>query len=140
MSKSFQIWDYFFPFLFPQGFGKPKNIGHWTSGSGGKKTFEEYGMKKIWKTLFFPEILHRLWLKNFKSEIIFFHYFPQRILKIKKFGHWTLGSGGKKINGVRKPDGQTNKQTNTHMDILTYRKNWPKRQILWKYKICKLYS
>ena len=34
--------DHFFPLLFPQGFRIFKNIGHPTSGSGGKMTVKRY--------------------------------------------------------------------------------------------------
>ena len=39
----------------PQGFGKSKNFGHWTLGSGGEKTFKwsEQRKKKIQKKNFF---------------------------------------------------------------------------------------
>ena len=40
-KKSCQIWDQFFPLLFPQGFCKSKKFGHWTLGSGGQNTFKE---------------------------------------------------------------------------------------------------
>ena len=42
LPKKIQIWDHFFPLLFPQGFQISKNIGHPTLGSGGKKTFKWY--------------------------------------------------------------------------------------------------
>ena len=41
-NKNVQIWDHFFPLLFPQGFRISKNFGHPTSGKGGKKTFKRY--------------------------------------------------------------------------------------------------
>ena len=40
--KNVQMWDHFFPLLFPQGLWISKNIGHPTSGSGGKNTFKLY--------------------------------------------------------------------------------------------------
>ena len=36
MSKNLQIWDHFFPTLFPKDSEKSKKFGHSTSGSGGK--------------------------------------------------------------------------------------------------------
>ena len=42
MSKRYQIWDLFFPLLFPQGFRISKDFGHPTLGSGSKKTFKRY--------------------------------------------------------------------------------------------------
>ena len=74
MSKSFQIWDHFFPLLFPKD------------------------------------------SKNLKSLDI---------------GLWEVRAK-RPLNGVRKCDGQTNKQTDTHTDISTYRKNRPRGPILWK--------
>ena len=50
--------------------------------------------------------------------------FPQGFRKCKKFGHWTLGSGGKKTVKLSEKVWRTNTQTDTHTDILTYRKNW----------------
>ena len=52
MSKSFQTWDYFFPFTgnsntCPQGFQKSKKCGLWTSGSGGKKRLNRINKWKI---------------------------------------------------------------------------------------------
>ena len=41
-------------------------------------------------------IVHYLWAKVFKSETTFAITFPQGFRKSKKFGHWTLRSGGKK--------------------------------------------
>ena len=42
ISKSFQIWDHFFPLLFPNNSKSLKNVGHPTSRSGGKETFKRY--------------------------------------------------------------------------------------------------
>ena len=66
ISKGFQIWDHFFPLLFP-------------------KDSES-------KTFFDAAILHPLWAKFLKSETTSFHYFYPRILKIKK-KIWTLDFG-----------------------------------------------
>ena len=41
-SKNAQIWDHFFPLLFPQGFWISEVVGHLTSESGGKKMFKRY--------------------------------------------------------------------------------------------------
>ena len=74
---------------FPKRFWKSKNFGHWTSGSGGKKTFKRSEqMKKSVKTFFFVPILHPLWAKVFKSKTTSFHYFSPMTLKILKV--WTL--------------------------------------------------
>ena len=40
MKKSFIIWDHFFPLPFPKDSEKERKNGHWTLGSGGKKTFK----------------------------------------------------------------------------------------------------
>ena len=49
MSKKIQIWDNFFPLLSPKDSENLKKFGHWTSGSGGKNTFEQ--SKQIKKNL-----------------------------------------------------------------------------------------
>ena len=41
-NKNVHIWDHFFPLLFPKDSEPLKNIGHPTSGSGGKKTVKQY--------------------------------------------------------------------------------------------------
>ena len=76
ISKSFQIWDYFFPLLFPKGSESLKfvDIRLWEVGT--KKTFKWY----------------------LKSE---------------------------------QTDGRTHGHTDTGTDISTYRKNQPRRLILW---------
>ena len=48
-------------------------------------------------------ILHPLIAKVFKSETTSFPYFtPKDFENYKKFGHWTLGSGGKKTKEDQK--------------------------------------
>ena len=42
LNKNVHIWDPFFPLLFPKDSESLKNIGHPTSGSGGKKTVKRY--------------------------------------------------------------------------------------------------
>ena len=74
MSKSFQIWDHFFPLLLPKDSENLKSLDIWLQEVGAKRP----------------------------------------------------------VNRVRKCDGQTNKQTDTHTDISTYRKNRPRGPILWK--------
>ena len=41
-NKNVQMLDQFLTLLFPQGFRISKNIGHPTSGSGGKKTAKRF--------------------------------------------------------------------------------------------------
>ena len=74
-SKSFQIWDHFFPLIFPQGFWISKIFWQPPLWRGGKKTFKWY-LKKRTHTL-----------------------------------------------------------TDKHMEKLTYRKHWPRGQMLWKSNI-----
>ena len=109
-SKSFQIWDHYFYHFCPRILIVWK-FRHSTLGSGGKKTFKQSEQMKK-KDSFASAIFHPLWEKVFKSETtspLFFLGIP----KIqKKIGHWTLGSGDKRpLNGMRKCDRQTDKQT-----------------------------
>ena len=69
---------------FSQGFQISKKLGHWTSGSGGKKTFNRSEqMKKIRKKLFVDApFLHPLRAKVFKSETTSYHYFSPKIQNI----------------------------------------------------------
>ena len=83
---------------FPQGSWKSKKFGHWTLGSGGKKTFKRNEqMKKICKKLFLPWQFYTLYEQKFQ---IWNHFFPSLFPKdsknLKKIAHWTLGSEGKK--------------------------------------------
>ena len=58
LSKNVQIWDHFFPLLFPQGFLISRIFGHPTLGSWGKMMFiqnlksEQMKKKKIVKNFF----------------------------------------------------------------------------------------
>ena len=59
-----------------------KKFGHWTSGSGGKKTLKRSEQMKF---------------NKFSNRAPFLSItFPQGLRKSKKFGHWTSGSEGKK--------------------------------------------
>ena len=121
MSQSFTIRDHFFSLLFPNNSQYLKSL---TSGSGGKNMFKrgEHMKKKICKIMFSPRRFYTLHEQKLSNIV-----FPQGFKISKKFGHWTLGSGKKRpISKVRKCDGQTDKQTNKHMDILTYRKHRPR--------------
>ena len=46
MSKSFEIWDHFFPLLFPKDSKNLKKFEHWTLGSWGKKTVKQSGQSQ----------------------------------------------------------------------------------------------
>ena len=84
---------------FLQGFRISKKFGHLTLGSGGKKTFKrtEQMQKKICKNFFCSGDFLPFMSKSFQ---IWDHFititFPQWFRKSKMFGHWTMGSGGKK--------------------------------------------
>ena len=83
MSKSFTIWDHFFPLLFPEDSENQNKIGHWTSGSGGKKTFNRSEqMTKIHKKLFFRVIFTQFLRKNVQ---IWDYFFPIRFPKNSKY-------------------------------------------------------
>ena len=104
-EQNFTIWDHFFPLLFPNDSKYLNELGHWTSGSGGKKTFNRSEqMTKIRKKLFFRVIFTQFLRKNVQ---IWDHFFPLLFPKDSKYlneiGHWTSGSGEKRpLTGVNK--------------------------------------
>ena len=57
-------------------------------------------------------------VKVFKCETTSFHYFSLGIPNLKKFGHTTLGSGGKKISKRYPKREQTDRHTDGHLDLL----------------------
>ena len=69
-------------------------------------------------------------------RLLLFITFPQGFRISKNIGHPTSGNGGK--NTIKRylqseqTDRHTDRQTNTHMDILTYRKHRPRGPMLWK--------
>ena len=83
---------------FPQEFRKSKKFGHWTSGSGGKKTFKRSKqMKKNWRDKKLPRRFYTLYEQKFSNLwTLPLITFPQGFRISKKFGHWTSESGGKK--------------------------------------------
>ena len=142
MSKSFQIWDPFYPLLFPKD-SKDLiilDIGLWEVG--GKKMFKlRIQMKK--KTLqnlcsflcgFKPFLS-----KNVQIWDHFFSLFSPKDFKyLKSLDIWLREVGTKRLlKGERKCGGQTHKHTNKHTEILTSRKNW---LILWERKNCQIWS
>ena len=98
MSKSFQIWDHFFPLLFPKDSENLKSldIGLWEVGA--KRRLNGVNKwKKICKKLFSPRWFHTLYELKFSILWPLLSItFPQGFQKSKKFGHWTSRSGGKK--------------------------------------------
>ena len=101
---------------------KTKKFGHWTSGSGGKKTFQRSKqMKKICKKLLSPRRFYTLYEQKFSNlRPLLSITFLKGFRKSKKFGHWTLGIGGKKTVKQYLKSEQTIKQTHTHIDKSTY--------------------
>ena len=81
ISKSFQIWDHFFPLLFHKNSKNLKSLDIWLREVGAKKRLNGVNKwKKINKKTFFAAaISHPLWAKVFKCETTSFHYFSQRI-------------------------------------------------------------
>ena len=83
-----------------------------------------------------------------KNVQILDHFFPQGFQISKNIGHPTLGSGCKNtVKWYLKK--WTDTQTNTHMDISTYKKRRPRGPMLWKswqiirlssFAICFLFS
>ena len=112
---------------FPQGFRISKDIGHPTSGSGGKKTVKRYlkseKKKSEKKNLFCGAILDNFLNKNFH---IWDHFFPllfpkdSESLKILDIQLWEVGekrplNGTSKVN--RQTDGHTDRRTHGQTDI-----------------------
>ena len=97
MSKSAQIWDHFFPLLFPKDSENPKSldIGLWEVGAkrylNGMNKFLKICKKKIP-----PRRFYTLYEQTFSNlRPLLSNTFPQGFQKSKSFGHWTSGSGGK---------------------------------------------
>ena len=70
---------------FPQEFRISKNIGHPTSGSGGKKTIKRYlksEKSEEEKNFFCAAIFNNFQTKMFISETTSFHYFSPRITNL----------------------------------------------------------
>ena len=126
-------------FTFQKGFQKSKKLGHWTLGRWAKRCLKgvnKWEKKSVNKCFFFVFFLSRwfytLYEQKFSNLIPFLSItFPQGFQKSRNFGHWTTGSGGKKTEW----ESVTNKQTNTHMDISTYRKSFapPPRPNDWRW-------
>ena len=113
----------------PQGLQISKKFGHWTSGSGGKKTVkrsEQMKKKKsVKKTVSAVAILHHFWAKKFRSETSSFHYF---------FNQWEALNWSCDLRANERPQekshgkGTSNTQTDTHthMDMSTTRPTRPR--------------
>ena len=113
MCKSFQIRDHFFPLLFPKD---SENLN-----------FLDIGLRKVGEKKTFK------WSEQMKKSVKHFLSitFYQGFHISKKFGHRTLGSGGEKKRETEW-DSVTDKHTDRHTNMLTYRKNRPRGSILWK--------
>ena len=87
------------PITFPHGFRKSKKFGHWTLGSGGKKTFKQSEqMPKIRLNKILPRRFYTVYEQKFSNlRPLLSITFPQGFRKSKKFGRWTLGSGSKNM-------------------------------------------
>ena len=85
---------------FPQGFRKSKKFGHWTAGSGGKKTFKRSEqMKKIRKKLFSPRRFYTLYEQKFSNPLLF----PKESENLKSLDIGLREVGAKRrLNGVNK--------------------------------------
>ena len=99
LNKKVQIWDHFFPLLFPNDSKYLKFLDIGLQEVGGKKTSKRSKqMTKIHKTVFF---CHGNFAPIFEQKISNLTPFlsincPQGFWITKKFGHWTLWNGGKK--------------------------------------------
>ena len=115
---------------FSQGFRICKNIGHPTSGSGGKKTVKkdrkpekiEKSEKKWRKKTFFLRGDFRQFAKKCSYlRPLLSITFPQGFRISKHIGHPTLGSGGKKNVKRYLKSEQTDGRTGGHTDRRTNR-------------------
>ena len=142
MRQSFWIWDHFFALLSPKDFENLKHLDIGLLKVGAKQCFNYYWTNLFYFYFQFYFFFNFFLLRQFDTlyEQKFVNLrpllsitFPQGFWKSNQFGHWTSGSGGKRLlNGVKKCDGQTHGQTNKHTNILTYRKNRPRGPTLWK--------
>ena len=111
-----QKFSHLRPFLsitFPQGFQKSKKFGQWAFGSGGKKTFKRREqIKKSVKNFFCGDDFTPLMSISFQ-------------IWDQKVGTLDFGKRGQKTVKQSEKVWRTNKQTNRHADILTYRRNRP---------------
>ena len=85
LSKNVQIWDQFFPKLFPKDSESLKSLYIQLQEVGAKRGLNgtskvnKWRRKKSVKTFFNAVILDHFWTKMFKSETISFQYFSPRI-------------------------------------------------------------
>ena len=117
-KKKFQIWDHFFPLLFPN------DSEIFLSFEIG---LQDMATKRVnnWKNqynFFWPQQFYTLYEQMFSNLRPFlFITLPQGSWKSKKFQRWTLGSGGKKTvkrsEKVWRTNTQTDKQTYRHLDL-----------------------
>ena len=125
MCKTFQIWDHFFPFLFPKDSEilKSLDIGLWEGRA--KRRFNKVNQWKKNQWIFFlPRRLYNLYLKKFvflNLRPLFSITFPQWFWKSKNLDIGLQEVGAKRrLKEVRKCDKHTNKNTkNTcgHYDL-----------------------
>ena len=73
-----KIWYHFFPLLFPKDSKnrRKKKFGHWTSGSGGKKTFKGY-LTKMYVGLYGQTDILILMANSLKKEKNVFTYWKK---------------------------------------------------------------
>ena len=155
MSKSFQIWDHFFPSLFPkdseyqsfyklqtcrcksaQNFQEPvQNLYFWTQNRKNR-----YLKKKIGQILknsfnfymflghFEPISLRKIFSKKICLPKKYTFRRSAEYLRSLDIGLWEVGAK-KPLNWVRKCNGQTEKKQK-NADIFTYRMHHPEGQCL----------
>ena len=118
-EQKFTIWDYLFTILFHKDSKHLKSLDIGLQEVGAKICLNGVNKtKKICKNLFWLRQFYTLYqqkISNLRPHLSI--TFPQRLQIFKKFGHWTLGSGGNKLNWVRKCDEQTNRQTTEQTNI-----------------------
>ena len=86
-------------------------------------------IKKIFKKLRQFYILYEQKFSNLRPLFSITSPKDSKYLESLDIGLWEMGAK-RPLNGVRKCDGQTDKQTNKHTDILTYIKHLPRGPML----------
>ena len=98
LSKSFQIWDYLFPLLFPNDPENLTSLDIRLYEVGAKRRLN--GVKKWKKSVkknSSPRRFYTFYEQKFSNlRPLLSFTFPQGFQKSKEFGHWISGSGDKK--------------------------------------------
>ena len=118
LGKNVQIWDHFFPLLFPKDSESLKMLDIRLWEVGAKRRLNSTSKVNKWKkkihkkTLIAAAILHHFWAKMLKSENTSFYFFPQgfRILTFLDIWLWEVGAK-RCLNGTSKVITRTDRCT-----------------------------